>query len=128
MMQVIKTDKAPAPIGPYSQAIRVGDTVYISGQIAINPETGAMEQESLAAETHRVMKNIAAVLEAAELDFSRVVKCSIFLLDMADFATVNEIYGSYFANSHPVRETVAVVGLPKNARVEISCIADKSGW
>lgn len=128
MMQIIKTDLAPAPIGPYSQAIRVGDVVYISGQIAINPETGLMEQQTLQAETHRVMKNLSAVLAAGELDFSHVIKCSIFLRDMADFTVVNEIYGSYFTGSFPVRETVAVAGLPKDARVEISCIADKSGW
>jgi 2-iminobutanoate/2-iminopropanoate deaminase len=125
-MQVIETKQAPAPIGPYSQAIMAGDTLYVSGQIALNPETGEMEQATLKEEAHRVMKNIQAVLAASGMGFQDIAKCTIFILDMADFAEVNEVYGAYFYKTFPARETVAVKGLPKGARVEISCIAVKS--
>ena len=125
MNTVIETTNAPSPIGPYSQAIKAGNTLYVSGQIAINPETGLLELSSLQAETHQVMKNMKAVLEAADYSFSDIVKCSIFIMDMADFGFINEVYGSYFTNSFPARETVQVAGLPKAVRVEISCIAVK---
>lgn len=122
-MKTIHTDSAPAPIGPYSQAIASGDTLYISGQIPIDPATGQAVSGDLAAETHQVMKNLGAVLQAAGTDFSKVIKCSIFLLDMDSFSEINEVYGSYFGNHHPARETVEVSRLPAGARVEISAIA-----
>lgn len=128
MIQIIKSENSPAPIGPYSQAIKFGDTVYVSGQVGLNPVSGDMEQSDLKTETHQVMKNLEAVLAAAELTTNDVLKCNIFILDMADFAIVNEVYGSYFKKHFPARETIAVAGLPRGARVEISCIAVKSGW
>lgn len=128
MKEIIKTEKAPAPIGPYNQAIFAGETLYMSGQIAINPESGQMVQDTIEAETHQVMQNMKAVLEAAELEMIDIVKTSIFIMDMADFSRINEVYGSYFEKGEPARETVQVAALPKNARVEISCIATKSGW
>lgn len=119
--EIIFTDKAPAPIGPYSQAVKVGNTVYTSGQIAINPATGELVQDSIAAETEQVMQNLKAVLEAAGTDFSKAVKTTIFLMDMGNFAAVNEVYGKYFDEaSAPARETVQVAGLPKGVQVEIS--------
>ncbi len=125
MAKVIETLKAPAPIGPYSQAVLHNNTLYVSGQIALNPETGKLVLDSLEEETHMVMKNLKAVLEAAEFTLNDVVKCSIFIMDMADFSVINEIYGGYFYKSFPARETVQVAGLPKGVRVEISCIAAK---
>lgn len=121
--QIIHSPAAPAPIGPYSQAVRVGDTVYLSGQIALDPATGDLITGDLVAETHQVMRNLQAVLAAAGLTFAQVVKTTIFLRDMADFATVNTVYGSYLDEAPPARETVAVAGLPKDVRVEISMIA-----
>lgn len=121
--KIIKTDRAPAPIGPYNQAVQAGNLLYVSGQIAIDPSTGSLVQETVAQETHQVMKNIQAVLAAAGSDFSKVVKTTIFLSDMALFSEVNDIYGSYFTGDYPARETVAVKGLPKNVRVEISVTA-----
>ena len=121
--QIIHSPQAPAPIGPYSQAVRAGDTLYLSGQIALDPATGALVAGDLVAETHQVMRNLQAVLQAAGLDFSHVVKTTIFLRDMADFGTVNTVYGSYLGDTPPARETVAVAGLPKDVRVEISMIA-----
>lgn len=120
---IIETPNAPAPIGPYSQAVRVGDTIYISGQIALHPETGVLETDNLEAETHRVMKNLGAILQAAGLDFTHVVKCSIFLSDMGSFSRVNTVYGTYFETQPPARETVEVSVLPKQVNVEISAIA-----
>ena len=122
--EILYTNQAPAPVGPYSQAVKAGNTVYISGQIALHPHTGAMMNDCIESEAHRVMQNLQELLIAAGMTFDNVVKTTIFLLDMADFATVNHIYGSYFtAADYPARETVAVVGLPKSARVEISLIA-----
>lgn len=117
---------APAPIGPYSQAVLAGNTLYVSGQIALNPESGQIIDSTLELETKQVMSNLQAVLEAAEMDFSHVVKTSIFLSDMSYFAQVNEIYGQYFTGDYPARETVAVKTLPKNVNVEISVIAVKA--
>ncbi len=125
MKIVIKTDLAPAPIGPYNQAILSNDTLYVSGQIAIDAESGKMIDETIQAETHQVMKNLSYVLQVAGMDFSNVVKCSIFVITMDDFAAVNEVYGSYFDGEYPARETVEVSCLPKNVNVEISCIAVK---
>jgi 2-iminobutanoate/2-iminopropanoate deaminase len=120
---IIHTKDAPAPIGPYNQAVHAGNLVFVSGQVALDPITGEMNNTDLATETHRVMKNVQAVLNAAGCDFSNIVKTTIFLSDMQLFAQVNEIYGSYFKGDYPARETVAVKGLPKNANVEISVIA-----
>ena len=125
MRKIIETASAPAPIGPYSQAVLAGNTLYVSGQIAINPETGELENESLEAETHRVMKNMLAVLKAANYTIDDVVKCSIFIMDMNDFGVINGVYGGYFHKTFPARETVQVAGLPKAVRVEISCVAVK---
>ena len=121
--EVIKTDKAPAPIGPYNQAVKANGMVYISGQIAIDPATGNLEINDLDKETHLVMANLKAVLEAAGSGFDQVVKSSIFLKNMDDFAKINEIYGSYFTIDPPARETVQVAKLPKDVNVEISVIA-----
>jgi 2-iminobutanoate/2-iminopropanoate deaminase len=123
-MKRIETKNAPAPIGPYSQAVISGNTLYISGQVAINPETGKMEQADLQSETHRVMKNLKGILESQGLDFSNLIKCSIFLLDMDAFGQVNEVYGSFFTDQYPARETVEVSKLPAGANVEISAIAE----
>lgn len=123
--QVIKTDKAPAPIGPYNQAILAGDTLYISGQIALEPETGNLLNENVSTEATQVMKNLNAVLGEADMSFENVVKTTIFLTDMSLFNEVNEIYGKSFTKESPARETVAVKGLPKNVNVEISMIAVK---
>ncbi len=120
---IIHTNDAPAPIGPYNQAIQAGNLVFVSGQVALDPLTGEMNNADLNAETHQVMKNVQAVLNAAGCDFSHIVKTTIFLSDMQLFTQVNEIYGSYFKSDYPARETVAVKGLPKNANVEISVIA-----
>ena len=122
---IIYSDQAPEPIGPYSQAIQAGNMLFVSGQIAIDRKTGNLVSGSLADETHQVMKNLKAVLSAAGLDFTHVVKCSIFLKDMNSFAEVNAIYGEYFNANPPARETVEVSRLPKDVRVEISCIAVK---
>jgi 2-iminobutanoate/2-iminopropanoate deaminase len=121
--KIIPTALAPAPIGPYSQAVWSNGTLYMSGQIAIDPSTNAVINGDVAAEAHQVMRNIRAVLEAYQLDYSHIIKTSIFLTTMDDFGKVNEVYGSYFTGDYPARETVAVVGLPKGVRVEISCIA-----
>lgn len=123
MKVIVKTENAPAPIGPYSQAVWAGGTLYLSGQIAIDPKSGALKIASVAEETHQVMKNIGAVLQEAGLDYSNIVKCSIFLSDMELFAEVNTIYGSYFEKDFPARETVEVAKLPKGVNVEISVIA-----
>ena len=123
--QIIKTTKAPAPIGPYSQAVKAGNFLFISGQVAIDPSTAEMKNASLQEEAMQVMKNLSAILTKAEYGFSDVVKTTIFLSDMSLFAEVNEIYGGYFTADYPARETVAVKGLPKNVNVEISMIASK---
>ena len=123
--KIINTKDSPAPIGPYSQAIQSGEMLFISGQVAINPATGNFEAKDINEEIVLVMKNLAAILHEAQMDFSNVIKTTIFLSDMSHFATVNEIYASYFSGDHPARETVAVKGLPKNANVEISMIASR---
>jgi 2-iminobutanoate/2-iminopropanoate deaminase len=121
--KIITTQSAPAPIGPYSQAVQAGSLLFISGQIAIDPATGDLDASDIAAETHRVMKNLQAILNEAQMDFNSVVKTTIFLSDMSLFTAVNEIYSSYLTGDFPARETVAVKGLPKNVNVEISMIA-----
>ncbi|MEJ2003949.1 MAG: RidA family protein [Cyclobacteriaceae bacterium] len=123
MKTIIHTDKAPAPIGPYSQAVRIGSTVYVSGQIAIDPKQERIVNENIEAETLQVMENLGAILHEAGLDFKQVVKCSIFVSDMNNFSKINEVYGRYFMENPPARETVEVSGLPKSVNVEISCIA-----
>jgi 2-iminobutanoate/2-iminopropanoate deaminase len=121
--QIINTLNAPAPIGPYSQAVKVGKTLYVSGQVAIHPPTGNLILESIPAETKQVMENLKAVLTEAGASFDNVVMTTIFLSDMGSFAAVNEVYGSYFTGDYPARATVAVKTLPKNVNVEISVIA-----
>ena len=121
--KVINTARAPAPIGPYNQAIQAGNLLFISGQVAINPATGNVEAADAIDEAHQVMHNLKAILSEAGLDFSHVVKTTIFLSDMSLFTMVNEVYGKYFSGDFPARETVAVKGLPKNVNVEISMIA-----
>ena len=123
--QVIKTDLAPAPIGPYSQAIIANGFLFASGQIAINPQTGELETSGIQAETHQVMKNIEAVLTKANITFEHIVKTTIFLSDMSLFPQVNEVYGSYFKDNSqaPARETVAVKGLPRGVQIEVSVTA-----
>ncbi len=123
MNHSIETSSAPAPIGPYSQAIRNGNVLWVSGQIALNPESGLMVQQDIGAETHQVMKNLGEVLKAGGSGFERIMKVTIFLRDMNDFVKVNEIYGSYLQAPYPARETVEVSRLPKDARVEISAVA-----
>ncbi|HTE24493.1 RidA family protein [Flavitalea sp.] len=121
--KIIETKQAPAPIGPYSQAVQAGNLLFVSGQVAINPATGNVEATDIKAETIQVMKNLEAVLTEAGYQFSNVVKTTIFLSDMNLFGAVNEVYGSFFSSNFPARETVAVKGLPKNVNVEISVIA-----
>src|SRR5688572_12182856 len=121
--KIITTTDAPAPIGPYSQAVKAGNLLFVSGQVAINPATGNVEAADIPSETHQVMKNLQAILQEAGTDFNAVVKTTIFLSDMSLFTQVNEVYGKYFSSSFPARETVAVKGLPKNVNVEISMIA-----
>ena len=126
MKQIIVTKGAPEPIGPYSQAVLHGNTLYASGQIAIDPESGNLVKKDIESETRRVMKNLEAVLKEANMDFPNVVKCTIFIKDMDDFKKINKVYGSFFDPvTAPARETVEVSGLPKGVRVEISCIAVK---
>ena len=120
---IVTSDQAPAPIGPYSQAVKAGNTLYISGQIPFDQLTGEMINENITEETHQVMKNMEAVLNAAGMSFQNVVKCSIFIKDMGQFATINEAYAMYFKADPPARETVEVARLPKDVNVEISCIA-----
>lgn len=126
MKKIILTPNAPAPIGPYSQAVLSGNTLYTSGQIAIDPKTGELVMGDIQKEARQVMENMKAVLEAAGMDFSDVIKTTIFIMDMADFGKINEVYGSYFTTDAPARETVQVAGLPKGVNVEISMVAVKS--
>jgi 2-iminobutanoate/2-iminopropanoate deaminase len=121
--QIIVSDRAPKAIGPYSQGVRGGGLVFLSGQIALHPETGEMVGEDAAAQTEQVLANIGALLEAAGLTFADVVKSTIFLVNLADFATVNEIYGRRFVTAPPARSTVEVKGLPRGALVEIEVVA-----
>lgn len=123
MKKIINTENAPAPIGPYSQSTLAGHTLYVSGQIALVPGTDNLLLDSIEEETHQVMKNMGAILKEAGADYSNVVKCSIFVSDMGNFAKINAVYGEYFTSNPPARETVEVSCLPKNVNVEISCIA-----
>ena len=121
--KIIITDKAPAPIGPYNQAVLAGDTLYVSGQIALDPVDGTLYQGDIKTETEKVMANIRAILTEAGMDFSNIVKTSIFLMDMGMFSEVNGVYATYFTANFPARETVQVAGLPRGVNVEISVIA-----
>ena len=123
MKKIIKTNNAPAPIGPYNQAVMTGNMLFISGQIAINPENDHLLVGDIDVETHQVMKNIGAILTESGIDYSHIIKTGIFLKDMNQFAAVNEVYGSYFSSDFPARETVQVSRLPKDVNVEISVIA-----
>jgi len=126
MKKIIKTPKAPAPIGPYNQAVLFDDTLYTSGQIAIDPETGKLEIDDIKVETRLVMENLKAVLNAADMNFDNVIKTSIFISDMNNFSQINEVYGQYFNDeTAPARETVEVANLPKFVNVEISLIAKR---
>jgi 2-iminobutanoate/2-iminopropanoate deaminase len=126
MKQVINTTNAPAPIGPYSQAIAAGNFIFVSGQIPSNPSSGQIVSGDIKAETKQVMENIKAVLSEAGVGFGNIVKTTIFLTDMQSFGQVNEVYGTYFTDQFPARETVQVSALPKSVNVEISVIAIKS--
>ena len=125
MKKIIATNKAPAAIGPYSQAIQLGNLLFCSGQIAIDPASGQVLTGDIKTQTEHVMKNIEAVLAAADMNFSNVIKTTIFLTSMNDFATVNEIYGRHFPQNPPARSTVAVSALPKGVNVEVEVIASK---
>jgi 2-iminobutanoate/2-iminopropanoate deaminase len=127
MKKAIQIPNAPAPVGPYSQAILAGGMLFVSGQIPLNPSTGQLEMNNIEEATHRVMKNIAALLSEAGLSFENVVKTSIFLKDLSDFQAVNGIYASYFQGVPPARETVEVARLPLDVNIEISCIALVNG-
>ena len=123
--KIIRTNNAPAPIGPYNQAVLCGEMLFISGQIALDPVNGTLVDGNIVAETTQVMKNLLAILDAAGMNFSNVVKTSIFLMDMGQFGLVNEVYARYFETDAPARETVQVAGLPRGVNVEISMIAAK---
>ncbi len=123
--QIINTNQAPAPIGPYNQAVKAGNILYVSGQIPLDPATGEIVKSGITDEAHMVMKNLQAVLTEAGLTFDNIVKTTIFLTDMNDFPKVNDVYGSYFSGNYPARETVQVAALPKGVNVEISVIAHK---
>lgn len=125
MKKIIRTDKAPAPIGPYSQAVLSGNTLYVSGQIALNPVDGQLITINIIRETNQVMENIGAILKEAGFDYSDILKTTIFLKDLQNFQTVNEVYGNYFKDNFPARETVEVSKLPKDVNVEISVVAVK---
>ena len=126
MKKIIITDKAPAPIGPYNQAVLIGNTLYTSGQIALNPSTMELVLDDIETEAKQVMENMKAILEAADMTFENVVKTTIFIMDMNDFASINSVYGTYFdEKTAPARETVQVAGLPKGVNVEISMVAVK---
>jgi len=124
--RIIHSKKAPSPIGPYSQAVLAGNVLYGSGQVALNPETGELINAGLELETRQVMENIGEVMQAAKMDFTHIVKCTIFLKNMDDFAKVNAVYGEYFEINPPARETVEVAKLPLDVNVEISFIAVKN--
>ncbi|PRY15055.1 2-iminobutanoate/2-iminopropanoate deaminase [Pontibacter ummariensis] len=122
---IINSPNAPAPIGPYSQATMANGVLYVSGQIAFDPQSGDLVNDSIENETHQVMKNLQAILQEAGMDFGNVLKCTIFVKDLNNFGRINETYGSYFNSNPPARETVEVSRLPKDVNVEISCIAAK---
>lgn len=126
MKKIIKTKNAPAPIGPYNQAVMVNDTLYVSGQIPLDPAKGELVKGSVDDQTLQVMENLGAILKAADMSFADVVKCSIFITNMKDFPRINEVYGGFFSSDPPARETIQVAALPMNVDVEISCIAIKS--
>lgn len=121
--EIIRTDKAPQAIGPYSQAVKFGELIFLSGQIPLDPQTGKIIEGDIEAQTERVMQNISAVLEAASSSLDRVLKVTIFLADMNDFARVNEVYGRFFTAAPPARSTVAAARLPRDARIEIDAVA-----
>ena len=124
MKKIIQTNDAPSPIGPYNQAVQVGNILYTSGQVALNPATGNLEMESIETETEQVMKNLNAILTAANTSFANVVKTTIFITDMANFARINAVYGKFFDEATaPARETVQVAGLPRGVNIEISMMA-----
>ena len=123
MKNIVETASAPTPIGPYSQAVKANNMLYVSGQIALNPKSGELVQNDIQTETRQVMNNLLAILKEAGVTFNEVVKCSIFVKDMKNFASINEVYGEYFLSDPPARETVEVSELPKGVNVEISCIA-----
>ena len=123
MKKIINSTKAPSPIGPYSQAVRSGNTLFISGQIALDQASGEMIMDTIEAETEQVMTNLKHVIKEAGFEMSNIVKCSIFITDMNNFAAINEVYGKYFTQDPPARETVEVSGLPKGVNVEVSAIA-----
>ncbi len=126
MRKVIFTPNAPKPIGPYSQAIQQGHTLYVSGQIALDPVSGELVTQNIEAETHRVLDNLGAILQAADMDFSHVAKCTVFVKDILQFTRINAVYATYFpAEGAPARELVEVAALPRGVNVEISCIAYK---
>ncbi len=124
--KIINSKNAPAPIGPYSQAVQTGNLLFVSGQIAIDPSTGQLKTASIEEQAKQVMENLKAVLAEAGLSFSHIIKTTIFLTSMSDFDAVNKVYGAYFSDNFPARETVAVAGLPKNVNVEISVIASEN--
>jgi 2-iminobutanoate/2-iminopropanoate deaminase len=123
MKKIIQIPGAPAPIGPYSQAVLVNNTLYVSGQVPLDPATGQLVTDSIESATHRVLTNIKSLVEEAGLKMNQVVKCSIFLKSMDDFASVNAVYATYFSQNPPARETVQVSKLPMDVSIEISCIA-----
>ena len=123
MREIVSTDKAPGAIGPYSQAIKTGGMLFCSGQIPIDPETGEFVSNDVAEQTDQVLKNLSAVLEAGGMSLGNVVKTTVFLADMSDFAVMNEVYGRYFDDNKPARATVQAARLPRDAKVEIECIA-----
>ena len=125
--QVVSTPGAPAAIGPYSQAIRSGDLLFVSGQIPLDPATGTLVDGDIQAETHRVLQNLSAILEAADSSLDRALKTTVFLTDLADFAAMNDVYREYFADPAPARSTVQVAALPRGARVEIEVVALAAG-
>jgi 2-iminobutanoate/2-iminopropanoate deaminase len=124
MRQAVATDNAPKAIGPYSQAIRAGNLLFVSGQVPIDPATGSLIEGDIAAQTRRVMQNLSAILEAGGATLDQVVRCTVYLADMDDFAAMNEVYGSFFKQPAPARATIQAVRLPKDARVEIDVIAE----
>lgn len=121
--QAVATDKAPQAIGPYSQAVKAGNLLFVSGQVPIDPATGQLIEGDIQTQTHRVMRNLTAILDAAGASMDHVVRCTVYLADMDDFAAMNEVYGSYFTQPAPARATIQAVRLPKDARVEIDVIA-----
>ena len=125
MKKIIYTNNAPEAVGPYSQAILSGNILYCSGQIAINPKSGNLEIDNIKDETNRIMKNISAILKSADMNFSNVVKCSIFMKNMQDYSKINEVYSKYFKKDPPAREAIEVSNLPKSVNIEISVIAKK---